>query len=268
MPRQAGKYGRLHPDPARPRLTLEKYLNPRTALSRRGLPPVPLSADVDRASKVQSWPVYLNDQLGDCTVAAIGHMYGAWTTYAGNAGDAEALFTDAQVQAVYSRVGGYVPGDPSTDGGCVMQDVLADQQANGMLDVSGRAHGVAGFAAFGNPADEMLLGQVLDVFGTVYVGIDCQASILTEFSTGQPWTWTPGEAVEGGHAICLQRRLGSGSAPLEYVTWGALQPATTNFQANAAEEAWAVVTHDWLSANGTTVEGLDLEQLLADMADV
>jgi hypothetical protein len=262
MPRQAGKYGRLPADRSRPRLTLEKYLDPRTALSRAGLPPVPLTVDVDRASRVADWPMYLNDQLGDCTIAAVAHMYGAWTCYAGGT---EALFSDNQVQAVYSRAGGYVPGDPSTDNGCMMSDVLADQRAAGMTDIAGRVHRVAGYAAFGNPADEMLLGQVLDVFGTVYVGINCQASILTEFSDGQPWTWTPGEPVEGGHAICLQRRLGSGGAPLEYVTWGALQPATTDFQANAAEEAWAVVTEDWLQASGTSVEGLDLQQLLADM---
>jgi hypothetical protein len=29
-----------------------------------------------------------------------------------------------------------------------------------------------------------------------------------------------------------------------------------------------VVTQDWLQANGTTVEGLDLQQLLADMQHV
>lgn len=265
MPRQAGKYGRRPFDPARRRLTLERYLDPRVRLSRTGLPPVPLTQDVDRASEVTSWPMYLNDQLGDCTIAAVGHMYGAWTRYASGF---EALFSDNAVQETYSRVGGYVPGDPSTDGGCVMADVLADQKANGLVDAAGKAHKVAGYAAFGNPADEDLLGQVLDVFGTVYVGINCQASILTEFSDRQPWTWTPGEPVEGGHAICLQRRLGSGDAPLEYVTWGALQPATTDFQANAAEEAWAVVTQDWLRASGSSVEGLDLRQLMADMADV
>jgi hypothetical protein len=265
MPRQAGMYGRRHPDPARPRLTLEKYLDPRTALSRHGLPPVPLTTDVDRASAVQSWPMYLNDQLGDCTIAAIGHMYGAWTAYAG-AG--EALFTDDQIQSVYSRVGGYVPGDPDTDQGCVMQDVLADQQANGIPDQNGHLHQVAGYAAFGNPADEELLGQVLDVFGTVYVGINVQQQMETEFADQQPWTWDADGQSIGGHAICLQRRLGSGGAPLEYVTWGALQPATTGFQAGASEEAWAVVTRDWLQANGTTVEGLDLQQLLADMQHV
>lgn len=265
MPRQAGKYGRLPLDPTRRRLTLEKYLDPRAPLSRSGLPPVPLTQDVDRASAVQSWPMYLNDQLGDCTIAGIGHMYGAWTTY--GCGH-EALFSDDVIQGTYSRVGGYVPGDPDTDQGCVMAEVLADQKANGMTDVTGKVHKVVGYAAFGNPADEMLLGQVLDVFGTVYVGINVQQQMEDEFANQEPWTWDPAAGTVGGHAICLQRRLGDGGAPLEYVTWGALQPATTSFQANAAEEAWAVVTEDWLQANGTTVEGLDLQQLLADMRHV
>lgn len=265
MPRQAGKYGRLPLDPARKRLTLERYLDPRIALSRAGLPPVPLGQDVDRASRVSSWPMYCNDVLGCCTLSGIGHMYGAWTTYGSGI---EALFADSQVQAVYSRVGGYVPGDPSTDNGCVMQDVLDDQKVNGMADTRGKVHKVAGYAMFGNPADELLLGQVLDVFGSVYVGINVQQQMETEFSDQQPWTWDPAAEPVGGHAICLQRRLGSGSAPLEYVTWGALQPATADFQANAAEEAWAVVTQDWLQANGATVEGLDLQQLLSDMQQV
>jgi hypothetical protein len=189
-------------------------------------------------------------------------MYGGWSTYSG---EGEVLFTDDVIQSVYSRVGGYVEGDPDTDQGCNMADVLADNKAIGITDTAGKVHKVLGFASFGNAADEDLLGQVLDVFGTVYVGINVQASIQDEFSEGVPWTYTRGEPFEGGHAICLQRRYGSGTGVLEYVTWGALQRATTGFQAHCAEEAWAVVTGDWVNANGTTVEGLDLTQLLADM---
>jgi hypothetical protein len=265
MSRTPGKYGRKPLDPTRPRLVLERYLDPRVALSRAGLPPVPRSQDVDRASQVGSWPMYLNDQLGDCTIAALGHMFGAWSTYSG---EGEVLFTDDQIESVYSRVGGYVPGDPDTDQGCNMSEVLADSKANGITDTSGKTHKVVGYASFGNPADETLLGQVLDVFGTVYVGINVQQSIENEFSEGVPWTYTPGEEFVGGHAICLQRRFGSGKGVLEYVTWGALQRATTGFQARCAEEAWAPVTQDWINANGTTVEGLDLTQLLADMEAV
>jgi hypothetical protein len=262
MPRQVGKYGRNPLDPARPRLTLERYLDPRVALAVGGLEPVPLDWDVDRASEVASWPMYLNDTLGDCTIAEEGHMFGAVTRYA--QGD-EVLFADAEIQTVYSRVGGYVPGEASTDNGCVIADVLADARAVGMTDTSGKVHKVAGYAMFGNPADEELLGQVLAVFGTICTGINVQQQMEAEFSDGKPWTWRKGAPSIGGHCVALQRRFGTGAAPLEYVTWGALQTATPEFQAHAVEEAWAVVTEDWVRANGTTIDGINLEQLLADM---
>jgi len=44
-----------------------------------------------------------------------------------------------------------------------------------------------------------------------------------------------------------------------------VQPATTSWQAHAVDEAWAVVSEDWVQQNGTSVSGLDLTQLLADM---
>lgn len=275
MPRQAGKLGRKPMDKSRPRLTLEKYLDPRTPLSAAGLPSVTLYQDVDRESLVKSWPMYMNDQLGCCTIAGLAHMYGAWTTYAVAAGG-EALFPDSEIVTVYSRVGGYDPsqtqpdGSNLTDNGCLCSDVLADARVTGMTDVNGHTHKVAGYAAMGNPADEVLIGQLLDVFGAVYIGADIQQHMMDEFNAGQPWTWEPGDQVVGGHCIPLERRVPAGSRVgiLEYITWAADQHATFGWQSGAVEEAWAVVTEDWLTVNGTTVEGLDLTQLLADMADV
>jgi hypothetical protein len=261
---QAGRLGRLPFDPERPRLTLEKYLDPRNPLTRSGLPPVPGTEDVDRASHVASWPMYANDQLGCCTISAAGHMFGAWSTYAGVP---EVLFSDEEIIRAYSAVGGYVPGDPGTDQGCVMADVLDYLKSTGLADTSGKAHKVAGFAALGNPADEDLLAQVLAVFGSVYVGFDVQSHMMDEFEAGQVWTWQRGDELVGGHCVPLQRREPAGSRHgiLDYVTWGELQHADFGWQAHAVSEAWAVVTQDWLNASGHTVEGLDLRQLLADM---
>jgi hypothetical protein len=263
---EAGKFGRLPFDPERPRLVFEKYLDPRTPLSAAGLPPVSLYENVDRASKVSSWPMYCNDQVGCCTISALGHMYGAWATYSGRD---EALFADSEITSVYSRNSGYVPGNPATDTGCNMASVLADQVANGMEDNAGELHKVLGYAAFGNPADEDLLGQALDVFGSVYVGFNVQQENMTEFGTGV-WTWTPGAPFIGGHCVPLQRRLPAGSRHgiLQYVTWGELQLADFGFQAHLVEEAWVVVTQDWVQANGVTVAGMNVVQLLADMQGV
>lgn len=258
-PVRPGKLGRRRSDPEAPRLIFEAYLQPHSA---RANAPVPLTQDVDRCTHVSSWPMYANDQIGDCTTAAIGHMIQAWTAYAG----AEVVIPEAAVLSMYSAVSGYVPGDPATDQGASMLDVLTHMRDVGIADASGKVHKVAAFAQLGNPADELTLGYVLKTFGTVYTGIHCPQSALSQFGVG-PWTWIPGSPDEGGHAICLQRRQGIGTGVrgvLDYISWGAVQNATFGFQAHYAEEAWAVVSEDWVAANGTSADGLDLAQLIAD----
>jgi hypothetical protein len=265
MPRKAGKYGRKFFNPEVPHLTFEKYLDPREALSRSGLPPVPRTQLVDYASEVTEWPMYLNDQIGDCTFASLGHVFGAMSRYGSGT---EALFSDGTIQHGYSAVSGYVQGDEDTDTGCLCSDVLAYAKATGLQDTTGRLHKALGYAKLGNAADETLLGQVLDVFGTVYIGFNVQQVIEDEFEQGKPWTWQRGAEIIGGHCVNLQKRNPSsvkGKGVLDYVTWGALQPATTTWQSHAVEEAWAVVSQDWVNANGTSVTGLDLSQLLSDM---
>jgi len=266
MPREAGKFGRLPFDPERRHLVLERYLDPRAKLAIAAMPAVAPGTDVDRASAVASWPVYLNNAIGDCTIAAAGHTFAAMCVYAGLP---EPVFADATIQQVYSAISGYIPGDPATDSGCVMSDVLSYLKTSGMTDTAGKVHKVAGSARLGNPADLDLLGQVLDVTGTVYTGFNVQQHNVQQFSDHQPWTWQAGDQAVGGHCVDLQRRFAvTAAAPLEYVTWGALQPADLTFQAHLVEEAWFVASEDFIRVNGTSIEGMDLQQLLADAQDV
>lgn len=251
------KYGRLPRDTDRPALTLENYL------TGAGLPPAPLI--VDRASKVSSWPMYMNgpdpanppaspDGIGDCTCAAAGHMVQAWTAFAGT----EHTIGDPGVLKAYEAVSGYDPVTGANDNGAQMQDVLAYWKKTGI-----GGHKVAGYAAMGDPTDLNLMRQVLNTFGTVYIGINCPASAQTQF--GQIWEWEPNSPIEGGHAIPLQQVVTDQDGIWHVVTWGALQKATIAFMEHYVEEAWAPVSQDWIDANGTTIEGLDLTQLLSDM---
>lgn len=251
------KYGRLPRDFSKPALALENYL---TDKADGTLPPAPLQ--VDRASKVSSWPMYGNDTIGDCTCAAIGHMIQAWTAYAG----AEVTVPQSSVIGLYSAVSGYNPATGANDNGAEMSDVLAYMKSTGIKDSAGKVHKVAGYAAFGDCTDIPLMKQVLNVAGSVYTGINCPASAQTEF--GQVWTYEPSSPIEGGHCIDLQLVAGGGVGAQSFVTWGALQKATIGFIEHYVEEAWFVVSQDYIDANGTTIEGLDLQSLLADMQDV
>src|SRR5215469_12071834 len=95
-----------------PKLHLHAYLN------RAELPPLPNSTDW--SVFVKTWPMLDNDKLGDCVPAVILHSAQLATAIAAN----EYVPTDADAVALYEAIGGYVPGDPATDGGCVMFDAM------------------------------------------------------------------------------------------------------------------------------------------------
>jgi hypothetical protein len=233
------KLGRTAPHPAEthPRLRLGDFL--------ASYPPAP--AVVDYIGKVADWPMFKNDELGDCTCAGIAHMLEAWTTY-GSGKTVEV--TDADVVKLYEAVGGYVPGDPSTDQGANMQDVLTFMRKTGMA-----GHKILAFASVdvGNTAE---LEAAMALFGHVYVGVNLPAIAQDQFSNGQPWDVVADDGgIEGGHAITWG--YAAKGADHKVITWGAVQQATPAWFARYVEEAWVVVSQDFVDAAGDNPEGLD-----------
>jgi hypothetical protein len=245
------KFGRNAPytKEEKPRLILDDYL------TVSDLPPTP--AVVDRASEVATWPMYGNDTIGDCTCAATGHEVQAWTRYAGT----EVTVPQADIISLYSAVSGYDPATGANDNGCVIQDVLEYWQKNG---IPGAGHKIAAFAQLeGWTHDLDLVKTVLNIFGSVYIGLNVPASAETQFSAGQPWTVVADSPIEGGHAVPVQY-WGDADDQIGCVTWGALQPMTRDFFTTYVDEVWVVITDDWLDANRETITGLNLAQLDQD----
>src|SRR3954470_12949877 len=83
------------------------------------LPPPP--AQHDLTSKVKSWGMMENAQIGDCTCAAAGHLIMEWTA---NAGKKMATPSDKQIVSAYSAVTGYNPTTGANDNGAVEIDGL------------------------------------------------------------------------------------------------------------------------------------------------
>jgi hypothetical protein len=261
---EVGKRGLIWHDPARyaPRLEDYRTVGP---LKVTGLPPA--NGDVDRCSEIdpRTWFMFGNNQVGDCVEAMMLHADMAVSAYAGH----PVRYNDSYGIELYSAITGYVPGDPNTDNGTDIQTALEYWKNTGLVAIDGSVHKIAGYAQFGNPADEILLAQVLNTFGTVLVGVSLQQAQEDQFSNGQPWDYVEGDPFIGGHGIALQRRAVGGVGTLRYITWGAVQPATRKFQyfctGHGNGEAWAVVTQDWLDANGDSIEGLNLQQLISDL---
>ena len=241
------KLGRNTPyaEADRPRLVLDKYL------SEAGAEP----AVVDFASEVISWPMYGNDQIGDCTAACVGHEIQAWTRYTGT----EVDVPEDEIIQLYSAVSGYDPSTGGGDNGAVIQDVLTYWRKSG-VPVAG--HKILAFAQL---KDLAKVKQALYVFGSVYLGINCPQSALDQFDADEPWDVSGDGTIAGGHAIPLQY-AGTGTVPYEVITWAKPQGMTQAFFDTYAEEAWVVITQDWLDKSGNTPEGLDLQALGADLA--
>ena len=272
--RVPGKRGLQPRDMSRPIPIAESYLRPRASAE---LPVVPMNRDVDRASLVTDWPMYCNgpdpenatacpgspDGCGDCFWAAYGHEITAWSVYSGKG---QVVIPAASVITGYASTG-YDPQTGANDNGTEPVSGLEFLRSTGLADTSGKYHKIVAYAAFANPANELLLGQALETFGSVLVAVNLEQAQEDQFADGEPWTWVANSPQLGGHMIALQHRA-TGMDILKYVTWGALWPANKAFQYNQAVDAYVVVTEDWIEANGTTVDGFDLEQLIADMAAV
>lgn len=238
--------GRNKNDAAKPRLELDAYLN----VEELATPSV-----VDFASEVVSWPMYGNADIGDCTAACVGHQIQAWTCYTGT----EVDIPEPDIIQLYCAVSGYIPGKPSTDNGATVQDTLTYMRKNG-VPVAG--HKILAFAQL---KDLAKIHDALWMFGSVYLGFDCPESALEQFDADQPWTVVPGSPIAGGHAVPVQY-AGTGNVPYQVVTWGRLQGMTQAFVDEYVEEAWVIITNDWLDKNGHTPEGLNLQALGADLA--
>lgn len=246
-------YGRNAPDYSKPRLWLEDYLT-------EAVPPA--LYPVDRGTMVPSWPMYLNDSIGDCTIAELGHAVGAFSVNSGEKGG-EVLFANSVIQSVYSAISGYVTGNPNTDTGCVISDVLAYWESTGISDIRGVEHKINAYAQLVN-TDPATLNWALKNFGCVYTGINCPESAEEQFANDQPWTYVQGSPIAGGHCIGLQTMLSVGN--YGFTTWGKLQAVEQSFVDHYLEEAWVVISPDWITSKGGTITGLDVAQLQADMA--
>lgn len=241
-------YGKLDPlsEKEAPRVKLGDHLT--------STPAVP--AVVDWASKILSWPMYDNDRYGDCTCAAIGHAIQAWTTY----GDGDNIVLPVtDILALYSAVTGFDPATGANDHGAIEQQILAYVQKYGV-----GGHKIRAFAQVDH-RNLTEMKQALDLFGTVYVGFQVPQSCETQFAAGQPWTVVPGSPTVGGHAIDFQKW---DENYIYAVTWGKLQPMTPEFWLTYGDEAWVIITDDWIAKNGLSPTGLNLDALLVEFDQI
>jgi len=225
-------------------LQLGHYLLP-------SLPPNPPA--VDWTTKVLvPWGSMGNEAVGDCTCAAAGHLIMAWTANAGP----ESTPADSDILTAYEQVSGYIPSDPGTDQGAVELDVLNYWRNNGIAD-----HKITAFVEIGL-TDLESVQTAIALFGGCYIGVRFPSSAMNDFDAGNPWTNTSDENIEGGHALPL---VAYDADTLTCITWGKPQKMSNEWFRTYADEAYAILTPDWIEVAGLSPSGFDLEALQQDL---
>ena len=232
-------------------LQLAKYL-PATAIPN---PP----AKEDWEKKVTSWPMMLNDNIGDCTCACAGHMIEQWTTYTG----VPVTPSDQDVLTAYEAVGHYNPSDPSTDQGAVILDVLNYWRQTGVA-----AHQIMAYAAL-EPKNHNEVKDSILLFGNCYIGVQLPLSAQNQAVWAVPPGGPTGQGAPGswgGHAIPIVAYDVRG---LTVVTWGALKRMSWSFLDTYCDEAYAVLSQDWINnVSKLSPSDFDLATLQADLSQI
>lgn len=193
---------------------------------------------VDYTSGMLDWGMMLNDTQGDCTCAAAGHLLQAWSSLAG----AEYAIPDTAIEKAYETVGHYVPGDPSTDNGAFISDVLNYFQSTGVAGYQISAHAEI------NTATQLRVQQGLWIFKGLDLGIalpvsaqqqvgdvwDIVGNPLDPNDPAYPGSW-------GGHSVAALYYSPNG---VDCITWGQVQRMTWRWYMMYVEEAHACVFND------------------------
>lgn len=239
----------------RPSVAHERARNFLLAAYFERLPTAP--AQVDYAAAVTDWPVYLNDQIGDCTAAGAGHLEEVWSA---EVDGAPHEVTDDDVVRFY-ELQGYRPGEPDTDRGADMLSVLNAWRKEG---IGGRK--ILAFAEVdAQNLDEVRAAAWL--FSGLYVGCVITQASVDQFQAGKPWDAVDDEGqVLGGHCIVL---VSYDSAGPTFVSWGRLQRATWAWWSAhvQTEEVYACIPADDQRLRGRALpNGFRLAQLQQDLA--
>jgi hypothetical protein len=238
------RLGKLEPKKDKRMLKLARYA------PARALPPLPSS--VKTYTKVPSWPMYGNDKLGDCTCAAAGHMEQFWSAVQGK----PETPADSLVVGTYWATG-------TADDGRYCLDVLNRWHRYG-LGKSGSDEKIGAFVQL-DLSKPNHYKYAISEFGGAYIGIALPISAQTQTY----WKVTTGPNAEagswGGHCVPL---LGYDRYGAWLATWGMVMKATWGFLNKYADEAYAIISPDWLGAGGKSPAGFDMTKLTADLGQL
>lgn len=241
--RKAGKRGKLPSYIPRGVGSLRHYLT-------SPLPTPPSSFDYG-PRVTGGFPMALNDELGDCTIAGVVHVL--QLAYAVVGKTFEYPGDDAVRETYFGLTGG-------GDTGLVETDVLHAWMTSGLFGTK-----ILGWAPV-DVADRNLLTTACYAFGHLYLGGDIPQDAETQFEDGAWWSLEPGaNPPVGGHCF-----VGSGANErgTDDVTWGAEDGFTWNWWHYYGTNAYVVFPEVFADAGHGPLDSIDANKLRADLKAV
>lgn len=240
---------------AKPRLNLADYV-----VSGAQAPD-----SIHRSNLGFKWGALLNNTLGDCGIAMILHAFEAYHL---DAGTPVPPWRNQDALYGYEKVGGYVPGQPSTDQG-VDNDVLFKYMVNpGMLcSQDESSHKLTDYLFV--PADPNLMRIAIWEFVVLYRAYNMPITAQSQHEwalagdqaspSAQPGSW-------GGHDVPL---ISYDPNRFRTISWGEEllidAPAGGGFDAKYGMQAIVGVTPEMLNRQGVSPSGVDWTKLNVDL---
>lgn len=230
---------------------------PHWSALKMGAPQVTVPMTCDYTARLPAnLGMMLNNSLGDCAEAGYGHALQVWSAASG-----KPILTepDSAIEALYETQG-YVPGEPSTDRGTVLQALLS------LLVTGTPPAGIPKLTAVIelDPTLPEDIDRATYECGLVYLGFNVPAFMQSLESPGSTWStepWGNGQIVGGHCVVTAAYRPGLRSV----ISWGAQYAMTDAFWRQYVDEAYALVSPEWVQATGRTPLGLTVAQLEAQM---
>lgn len=224
------------------------------------LPGIPIESDFPNAAPLG---MLLNDELGNCVMAARLHMRMIWLKSKGSI----YVPTDKEALTDYERVGDYIPGDDSTDNGCDMLTSLTDWKNVGIGSAKSK---ILAFAEVDHTNEDMMR-HASYWFGGLFIGIAMPAAAQNMNNTHDGWVdppatlegiWQPNSW--GGHCI---GGAGMGRKHIDTMTWGERIPMQLGYAGAYVDECYAVWSEEFLPADAT-IDGFAAKDLLSDVSNI
>jgi hypothetical protein len=226
-------------------------------------PPIPTDFSfISLDTLITDWGMLGNDTIGDCVIAMILHMIESWAADNG----ISLTFTTQDAINLYSAVTGYDPnqtqpdGSNPTDNGTNELDALKYMQQTGY-----NGHKIGAFV-------QVDLSNIGEVMMAIYLfgGIACGVA-LPMSAQGEPnWDYPPDDQNTkdpspgswGGHGI---PGLAYDAQGIVVITWANALSVDWAFFSQYFDEAYAIISPDYIDGTKPSPTGFDMATLTADL---